>query len=492
MPDETKSIDGTARILKNSIAMFAASLVAKGGGLVATILVARYLGASSLGVFAVVMAVALLLEILSPLGQQEVIIRAIARDRSQVLVHWINASASTVLTAVLFGVGLVVYLHAAAPRADAELAMYIVAATLPIAGLNFLAQAVLQGVERMQYQTMATSIGFTLGLLSLWILLESGAGVWSAFLGRTIYHTVSLLILSRTILRYAKETGVQRVWRPNSSQCRSTLVVAVPFALQRLLTEGLQRLNIIILPLLVTLEAVGQFNAALQITQATSTIIPMMMMTLLPVFARSYSNDPEKSAIMAHKVLKILLVLIFPFALVITVAAERIIPLLFGPGYEGSVLALQLVVWSQVFLAVDSVMKQKMIASGNERAMVWRSTLGLLASVALTIALGMVLGMPGVAAAVVFASAFLVIMDARFVRKRVGTINISRAAGKPLVGVLLAGVVAVAFADQGLWISLPAAAGAYTVFIFLFRTFSADELLLFKQLFQRLLGRFAR
>lgn len=469
--------------------MFAASLLAKGGGLIVAILVARYLGASSLGVYAVVLAVALLLEVMSPLGHQEVIVRAIARDRSQALVHWVNASASTFLVSIVFGVGLVVYLHATSPRADAELAVYVVAASLPFAGLNFVAQAVLQGVERMQYQTMATLVGRILGLLLLWVLLQSGAGVWAAFLARAVFFIVSLLILSRAILLFADQGSMQRVWQPNFSQCRSTLFAATPFALQRFLTEGLQRLNIIILPLLVTLEAVGQFNAATQITQATSTIIPIMMMTLLPVFARSYSKNREKSAAMAHKVLKILLVLIFPFAFVITVAADKIILLLFGTGYEAAVPVLQIVIWSQVFFAADSVMKQKMIASNNERAMVWLSTLGLIVNVALIIALGMVWGLLGVAVAAVLASAFLLALDARFVGRHIGPINLSQAVGNPFGCALLAGMVAVALVDQGLLIMLPATAAAYVLFLLLFRTFSAEEQLLIKQLFQRLLAR---
>jgi len=55
---------------------------------------------------------------------------------------------------------------------------------------------------------------------------------------------------------------------------------------------------------------------------------------------------------------------------------------------------------------------------------------------------------------------------------------------------LLAGVVAVLLVDQGLAVMLPVTAGAYLVFLFLFRTFSDDELLLFKQIFQRLRMRF--
>jgi O-antigen/teichoic acid export membrane protein len=489
LPVNNKNIEGTARILKNSVAMFAASLLAKGGGLIITILVARYLGAESLGVFAVVMAVALLLGVLSPLGHQEVIIRVIARDRSQMLVHWINASASTLLASLLFGAGLVVYAHVISPRADAELAVYFVAAGLPFAGLNFVAQAVLQGVERMQYQTMATFVGRALGLLLLWGLLHSGAGVWAAFLSHAVFHTVSLLILSRTILQHADQNSVQRVWLPNLSQCRSTLFAALPFALQRFLTEGLQRLNIIILPLLITLEAVGQFNAATQITQATSTIIPIMMLTLLPVFARSYSNNREKSALMAHKVLKILLVLMFPFAFVITVAADKIILLLFGPGYEAAVPVLQIVIWSQVFLAADSVMKQKMIASDNERVMVWYSALGLIVNVTLIIALGKMWGVLGVAGAVVLSGAFLLTLNARYVGRHIGKVDLAQAAGKPFVCALLAGAVAIALVDQGLVIMLPTTAVAYVVLLLLFKTFHADELLLFKQLFQRLLTR---
>ena len=54
--------------------MFTAALIAKGGGLIVTILVARYLGVQSLGVYAVVLSLSILLEVISPFGQQEVIV----------------------------------------------------------------------------------------------------------------------------------------------------------------------------------------------------------------------------------------------------------------------------------------------------------------------------------------------------------------------------------------------------------------------------------
>lgn len=484
-------MDGTARILKNSVAMFTASLLAKGGGLIVTILVARYLGASSLGIYAVILALALLVEVMTPMGHQEVIVRAIAREPSQMLVHWINTSVSTLLVSALFGGGLVAYLHLTSHRSETEVAVYVAAAALPLAGLNLVAQAVLQGVERMQYQTMAAFVGRFLGLLLLWLLLHFGAGLWAAFLSRAVFQIVSLLILGQAILGHADKRNLPRVWRPNLSGCRTTFVAARPFAMQRFLTEGLQRLNVIILPLLVTLNAVGQFNAANQITQTASTIIPIMMLTLLPVFARMYSENQEKLGFMADKVLKFLLVLIFPFAFVVTIAADKIILLLYGPGYEASVPVLQFVIWSQVFFAADSVMKQMMIASDNEHAMVWRSTLGLVANVALIFALGKTFGLLGIAGAAVLASVFLLVLDATFVQRHVMMTNFSQAVVKPFACALLAGLVAVALVDYGLLVLLPATASAYVVFLLLFKTFAEDERLLIKQLFRRMRGRFA-
>jgi len=106
------------------------------------------------------------------------------------------------------------------------------------------------------------------------------------------------------------------------------------------------------------------------------------------------------------------------------------------------------------------VMKQKMIASDNERAMVWRSALGLVVNLALTIALGKAFGLLGIAAAVVLASAVLLALDTVFVERHVAVTNLSQAVTKPFVCALLAGMIGVALIDQGLPVLLSAPAAA--------------------------------
>lgn len=469
--------------------MFATAAIVKGGGLIVTVLVARYLGASALGVFAVVQSVALLLEVLTPLGQQDVLVRTVARERSAIFGHWVTASMGSVMFALCISTGMMLAAWLIKFDADTRWALSIAALGFPVAGMNLIAQAVLQGAEQMQHQTFAAFIGRILGLLLLWLLLINGSGIWAAFAGRAVFQLTSLLILSRAIWLNVKRNNWPARCRPTISACKKSLKTALPFLMQRFLNDGLNRLNIIILPMLVSLTMVGFFNAASQITQTSTMIISIVMMTVLPLFSRTFQRDSGKSGLLSDQMMKFVLILIFPFAFVVTVAADKIILMLYGTGYEYSVALLQLVIWSQVFVAADAVMKQNMIASDNEGAMVRRSAAALITNVLLTVVLSKIFGVFGIAAAVVLSNAFLLLLDILFVSRHVFKPNLLKNIGKPFVCAGLAGLAAFQLRDQHLITMLLLTSGAYMVLLFLLKTFSGEELLLLKQLCQRFVTR---
>jgi hypothetical protein len=62
-------------IVRNSVALMAVGLLAKGMGLVLAVLIARFLGPSAMGLFALLFSIALLVEFVAPLGLQDVLIR---------------------------------------------------------------------------------------------------------------------------------------------------------------------------------------------------------------------------------------------------------------------------------------------------------------------------------------------------------------------------------------------------------------------------------
>jgi O-antigen/teichoic acid export membrane protein len=482
-------IDKALRIIKNSIAMLASATIAKGGGLIVAVLVARYLGAAAFGLFAVIQSMSLLLEMLLPLGQQDVIVRTVARERTAIFSHWLNASLSTLLVSLVLGAGVAIVALFKGFGADTNLALYVAAAGFPFAGLNLISQAVLQGAERMEYQAIAAFVGRVVGLLLLWMLLANGAGIWAAFAGRAVFQGISWVILSRAIWSHTRRNNWPIGFRMDITSCKKDLGIAFPFLLQKFLTEGFNRLNVMILPILFTLATVGLFNAAMQITQASSMIIQIVMLVFLPLFTRSFQQDTNKLGSLSDQMVKFMLIFIFPAIFFIAVLADKIILLLYGSGYEGAVALLQVVVWAQVFFAVDAVMKQNMIASDNEGSMVLRSALALTVNIVLTIVFGKIFGVIGVVAAVVVSSAFLLALDVIFVTRHVAKSNLIQVMGKPFICAAIAGLAALSVQGQGLIAVIVLAGIAYAACLYLFRAFSGEELSLLRQLCRRFLVR---
>jgi O-antigen/teichoic acid export membrane protein len=476
-----KGSNTAARIAKNSAAMFLVAMFTKGAGLVVAALVARYLGPSALGAHAVVMGLALLFETLAPLGQPYVVIRAVSRERSRTFTYWVNASLVTAASSTALALVLVLLVQLLRYDVAALSSVYAVSLFLPMAGLYLIAQAVLQGLEKMEYLTVSAFVGRAVGLLVLWILLESGMGVVGAFIGRGVFQLTALFILAWAISRQRAWPEIPREWRPDLGLCRATLKASYSFAIQSFLTEALTRVNTVILPMLVTMETVGMFGAADRIRQASAMVIPMVTMAILPTLSRTFVTDRGYSVALMEKALKLLLSLILPFVFVLTIMADEIIPLLYGPGYGAAVPVLQIVIWSQVFFVADLILNQIMMASDNERPMVRRTALSVAASILFTLLLAPRFGAAGVAWAVVLTRALNLGLDAQFVTGNVFRINLKETVGRPFLCAALSAIIAVVLRNQGLYLLLLFSIGSYVVFLLVFGVFSHAELLWLRQ-----------
>lgn len=477
-----KRVHAAARIVRNSIALFLVAAMAKGAGLIIAIIVARYLGAEALGIYAVLMALTMLCEIVAPMGRQDVLVRAVARTPAAMLRLWVESGVTTFIFAAISSLILAAGGRALSLEPDVMLAVDVVALSLPFGALSMVAQAVLQGLERMKFLAVATFLGRVAGLATLIVMLEFGAGVYAAFVGRFVFHLLTLGILAIVIFGYGRSSGATTDWRLSPRHLAGATVAALPFAGQRILAEAAIRSSVLVLPLLLSMQSVGLFDAADRIRQTIASIIPIVMLAIMPAFSRVFRDDRERAAELATWSMKFLLIAIFPMAFLVAAAAPAIIGLLYGSGYEASATVLQIVIWSQVFMAVDMVLKQAMIGSDNEKAMLWRSAVSVVLQLVLIAILTKPFGIHGAAAAIVAGGVLMVALDAHFVSRHVVRMDLLEATVKPLLCAAIAGAVALALANQNLMIVFTAAGIAYLATLFLLRTFSAEELLLMRSL----------
>lgn len=479
---DPESLNTATRVAKNSASMFIVAVVTRGSGFVVAVLVARYLGAEALGTYAVVMGMMLLVEAIAPLGQRYVVIREVARERSRLFAYWVNTSLATIIFSVLLGILLVLFVHGLGYDQAVLSSVHVVSPLLPLAGLYLIAQAVLQGMERMEYLTIAAFSGQVLSVLVLWVLLQAGVGVVAAFLAHGLSLLVGFVILAWAIFRHGRQHWAGKDLRLDFDLSQTTLRASFPFALQRFLNLALTRASIIILPLLLTMEAVGTFDSADRIRQTSAMIVPMVTMAILPTLSRKSVADWERSVALIERALKLLLIVIFPFVFLVAIAADKIIPLFYGPGYEAAIPLLRIVIWAQIFFVADEVLKQHMIASDNEHPMVRRGALSLAASILLTLGLASFYGPVGAAWASVLTRALNLALDAEFVIRSGFRIGLMDTVGKPLVCAVVGGAVAFLLRHQELPILLACSSITYVGLLVIVGAFSRSEYLVMRQL----------
>jgi O-antigen/teichoic acid export membrane protein len=470
------------RIVRNFMVLLLVAAIAKGSGLITAVIVARFLGAEALGIYAVVMALTLLLELIAPLGQQDVLIRSVARAPNSMLRLWVESSVTTTVVASLCAVGVAVGGRTLGLAPDVQIIVDVAAISLPFGSTSIVTRAVLQGLEQLKFLAISSFVGHVAWLGTLVALLLFDVGVVAAFIGRLMFHLVTLGILTVVIIRRGRHVGAAADWQLTPRHLAGRALASFPFAAQRVIGEASIRGSVLVLPFVISMQSVGLFDAADRVRQTIATMIPIVTLAVMPAFSRTFREDRAQGAVLATYSMKFLLIAVLPMTFLIAAAAPDILRLLYGYGYSLSVPVLQIVIWAQVFLSVDTILKQVIIASDHEVSMLRRSAAGVLVQILLTIVLVTLFGINGVAMAIVGASVFIAALDVHFVVRHVVKLDFANAIAKPLLCAAGAGAVALALNRQHLLLIVAAAGVTYLAALFILRTFSANELNLMRSL----------
>src|SRR4026209_224489 len=188
----THATVGVARsILRNAGALFLVGAFAKGAGLVIAVLVARFPGADAMGLFAILFSVPVLIETFISLGMSDSLVRDAAAHPAEApgmyraalkLVGWIS---------LLPIVGLALAALFVDDYASARPSLVILAFGTPISGAYVVAQAVMQGTERVLMLTWVTFLARIASLALLFFAFLGGAGIEAAFASRVLFHLLS-------------------------------------------------------------------------------------------------------------------------------------------------------------------------------------------------------------------------------------------------------------------------------------------------------------
>lgn len=459
------------RVFKNTVALALSTGMERLFTFGLTVYIARALGADAVGQFSIVWSLLMIFQTVSCLGQDQIMVREVARSRSEAGMFLTNGSVIALGGGVLGTLTMLVTAQVLGYDAKVLSYTYVAGLSLIPGSLAMVGEAVIQGLEQMQYVTLGRTAS---GLVKLGLtipLLYFGVGLWSVFLVIALANLVLYLLYLWVLRRSMRLQG----FRLNRQLAWYIVRMAGTFVVISLFGVVFKQVDILMLGKLRDTATVGIYSTAYRLVRVGMQFMPALMIALFPVMSEVYVRTPDQLGSIARRVIKLLLTLFIPLAVVTTVLADRIILLLYGPGYEGSVLVLRMLVWMLVLFAVNAVLFRTMLASDNERVTMRIAGINMVSSVVLNLLLIPRWGAYGVAIASLCTALIAVLQNYTYIARRLFKLDWFRLVAKQVVAGALCGVVLIALRNAPLLLALLAGLAVYASLVLGLRVFSQEE-----------------
>jgi O-antigen/teichoic acid export membrane protein len=331
----------------------------------ATVILARRLGPASYGVYGIVISVLIWIEQTGRFTIPPAAAKLIPEDQAR--------STSVQQTALFLGAVLFASLFAllwvaAGPLANAfglseeGAALFRIAALdLPLFGLYAVYRGVLQGRHDFLALGIAEALYAAAKLVAVVLLLGVWLSVRSALVANLIASFAALLyVMSRVSI------GIRR---PAPDVVRPLIHLALPLGLYMLALQTITQVDLWALTALSVGQdagTVGLYVAARNVAVVPGVVLMVVSDVLLPSISRALAaNDTRLSGAYLQGAVRFLGILIVPVALLLMLAADDIMTLLYSGTFRGGGDYLRVLVLYAVALPFIDLFASALSASGK-------------------------------------------------------------------------------------------------------------------------------
>jgi len=324
-------------------------------------------------------------------------------------------------------------------------------------------------------------MGVVAGLEFVLRVVTSIAGVCIALWGGSLVLAVGVLPAVAVIEVFvAFALAVRHFGAPNLRVgWRFTLDTAkraAPYGLSGILFQLQSRVDVFLIGILLSEAAVGVYNAAYRVVFMLSFLTYYAGVAIFPAASRLYAESREQLGQLYATSLRIFVLLGVPAAVGIALVASELVPLIFGEGFEETVVVLRLLALLVLLSGLKNLLSFFLMACDGQAKRVKNQWIAAVTNIALNLVLIPIWGVVGAALSVIFAEALLATLL---------MLEISRRIGWPAIQsrVWISALASACFALPVLWIGsvpmlviIPCALPIYCAALFAFKEIRRSEI----------------
>lgn len=406
---ENNSItDSLATVFTGGLLVSIGKLFALGFGFLVQVTMARLLTEAEYGDVVLVIAVINIAVLIAKFGLDDGVVREYphyeddpAKAFGVIRSSLVLAGVSGILTAsVLFFLSPIIA-NSLFNDPSLTLLLRITALSIPFLTINDVAISLAQGARDARVHTIVRQlIQPFLRFILILILILLGYGVFGAIIGQTLSLVLAgILAIILTIL-VLPSFDVQP-----ESMYRSVLLFSIPL----IAVQGMGFLNrnvdIYMVGYYLSSSDLGIYNIALQLGNLISAMVSTFGFLLPPMLTRLYKNNNNTEMRRVYQILtKWLVVSLLPVIIVLFLAPELIIGLLFGDKYSSGALALQILLIGKFVSVLMGLNTAGLIALGDNKVVSYIVILQTIINVVINILLIPIIGIEGGAIGMIISS----------------------------------------------------------------------------------------
>ena len=439
---------------------------------------ARYLGAEGFGILSFAMAFTGIFGVFSNLGLGALTVREVARDKSLARKYLGNiAVMKIILVVTTFGLIALAVNLLGYPEQVSKV-VYLITLSIVFGAFSNMFYSIFQAYEKMEYVAVGQVLSSALTLTgALFAISHSFSVIGFA----SIYFIVSAIVLTYSFVACVWKFAKPRM-EVDWSFWKSTIKKALPFFLSAAFSVIAFRIDIVMLSMMKGNMVVGWYSAAYRLMEILIFIPATFVGSIYPVLSKFYVSSKESLKLTYQKSFKFLSIAGLPIAVGTTILADKIILIIYKSGFVHSIVALQVLIWTIPIIFL-TYMFGTMLASIDRQDLILKI---LLLCMTLNVVMNLILipgyGYMGASIATVITELVSFVLCYYFLSKFVYKIKIHKFIMKPAMASAIMGLFILSFANMNFYLLVSISIVIYLGMLILLKTFSSEDLSLFKQI----------
>lgn len=468
-------------IAKNTGALTLMHIVTMGLGLIFTVSLARCFGDIAFGKYSFALAFTALFAVLMDLGFNSLTIREVARDKTLARKYMGNILIIKLFLSIIFFVLVVTAVNLMHYPSDTKIIVYIFGASTVLNSFGGLFRAIFHAFEKMEYDSLLTiiqqvvvvSLGLTLLFLGYNLI-----PVVSVFLLGSIINVVFSLIV--TVKKFAKPE-----FEVDFAFWKRTIITAIPFSLTTVFISIFDKIDIVMLSMMIGDAPVGWYSAAYRLVAALLFIPGVFLGAIYPVLSKFYVSSANSLEITYEKSFRYLFIIAFPIGVGTMLLADKIILLIYGDGFIHSIIALRILIWMFVLSCASWLLSVVLLSINRQAILALFTGIGAIFNVVSNLFVIPRMSYVGASITTIATESILFILLFYVISKYLHRLPLFKITMKPAIAGIIMGITIYYIGNVNLFMIVMVASAVYFAVLAVIGEITKEDL----QLIKRIVGR---